>query len=646
MRSAWLVAASFVLGAACGEPTRLVGTTDGPSSFATTTGDGGSSGNGGAAPDAGAGGADAGADASHPGLPHPDLGANVDGTGVAFAVWAPHATAARVEGDFGASTSMKGGADGVWRARVEGAHAGTRYEYVLTTPEGELARLDPYARALDGARSVVVDPGAYAWKSSSFAAPKREATVAYELHVGSFAVPPGAAHGTFLSARDELAKLADLGVDVVELMPANDFGGADASWGYAPELWLAPKPSYGTPDELRAFVDEAHARGIAVWLDVVFNHYDGWSGAPLRCFDGPCGGAAGLYFFGPGPYATTPWGPRPDYASTPVANHLLDALDAFMIEYRGDGFRWDSVSNIRALDGKGETPGGAALLVEGNARTHARGAIAIAEDLKGWDGITRTTADGGLGFDAQWDGFGYTVGSVIVPPSDDGRDMGALEGALTGSYAGDPFARLLYVETHDTVGNGGARLPVLVDAADPESFAARRRSMIARALLLTAPGVPMLFMGEEYATASPFDDPPAPLAPPTARGVEQLAFTRDLVRLRRNQGGGAGGLSEPGIEILHRNDANKVLAYRRFGASGEDVIVVVNLRNKAYARYDIGVAGAGAYTVRVNSERKAYGSDFADGQTGAIATLPLPKDGKPNTLPLALGAYAAMVLTR
>ncbi|MGZ3423861.1 MAG: alpha-amylase family glycosyl hydrolase, partial [Polyangiales bacterium] len=346
--------------------------------------------------------------------PSTKLGAEVEGSGVRFRVWAPNATAARVTGDFG-EASMTALDDHVFEALVEGAHAGTKYHYVLDTKVGSLTRVDPYCRKLlDAPASAleceVVDPRSYAWKTSTFVRPSRAESIVYELHVGSFA-------GTFTGARDKLASLAELGINVVELMPVQHFGGDAMRWGYNPQLWHTPKSGLGTPDELRAFVDEAHRLGIAVWLDVVMNHTDGWKGAPLYCFDGCTDDSAGTYFFPPGAYAKTPWGPRPDYTKPRVAEMLLSSVDQWLTEYRGDGFRWDSVSNIRGLDGAGNTPGGRDLLVKANQRTHELGALSIAEDLKGWDQITRKD---GFGFDAQWDGFGYAINEVLVPASDDG----------------------------------------------------------------------------------------------------------------------------------------------------------------------------------------------------------------------------------
>ncbi len=581
-------------------------------------------------------------------VPAPFLGGNVEPGGVVFRVWAPHATAASVGGDFAAAdVPMIAVAGGVYEAHVAGAHAGSTYRFVLTGPGGAVTRTDPYCRELAAADCRVVDPNAYPWMTPSFTRPARATTVVYEMHVGSYAVPKGAPNGTFASTRDALDGLAELGVNAIEIMPVQSFGGGGNGWGYSPRLFHAPKPTLGTSDEFRALVDRAHALGVAVWIDTVVNHTDGYAQAPLRCFDGDCpNGSAGVYFFPAGPYATTPWGPRPDYATPEVATMLAATVDTWMVEHRADGFRWDSVSNLRALDGRGTTPGGKDLLVRVNERVHALRGLSVAEDLKGFGEITQSAASGGFGFDAQWDGFGYTMSDVLVPPSDAGRDLGQVIGALQGTSGGDPFARLLYLENHDTVGNGGARIPARIDGANPTSLAARKRSMLGAAIMLTAPGVPMLFMGQEALATAPFASQPAPLAAPTAEGLRVRAFYKDLIRLRRNLDGKAGGLADANVEIVQRNDTDKVLAYRRHGASGEDVLVVANLANKAFTEYDVGVPDAAGWRVRMNSDLPAYGSDFTGTMAGSVTPMLRAKDGKPYALPLALGAYSVVVLTR
>lgn len=574
------------------------------------------------------------------------FGATVDEGGVTFRVWAPGAMSAQVSGDFG-DQSLRPEDGGVFSARVEGARAGQGYRFILTRGEQTLTRVDPRARATADGGAVVLDPGAYRWRTTAFTPPPRREAVIYELHVGSFAPQSGARNGTFADVTARLDGLADLGVNVLELMPVHEFGGA--AWGYNPKLWLAANAAYGSPDELRRLVDEAHARGIAVLLDVVYNHYDGGSRAPMRCFDGDCpDGGPGVYFFNDVRYRNTPWGPRPDFARAEVASLLLDGVATWLDEYRVDGFRWDSVSNIRAIDGMGEVPGGRDLLVRANAlsRRLRPGALLIAEDLKGWGGITQA-APAGLGFDAQWDGFVYTLGDVLSGASDDARSLAAVRDAMLGRYNNDPFQRVIGTENHDTVGNGGARLPQRIDAADPGSFAARKRSMLAAALMMTAPGVPMLFMGQEHLERGTFASTPAPLDWSREAGFARVrAFYRALIRARRNLDGATPGLLGANVSVIHFHEANKVLAVRRWDRGGDDVVVIANLRNRAYARYDIGLPSGGTWDVRIDSDDPRWSEDFHGRAAGTVTALAQPYDGQPFTGPIALGPWSVVVLSR
>lgn len=526
-----------------------------------------------------------------------------------------------------------------FRARVEGAQVGTHYRFQLKTPKGTVERTDPYCRHVVGLDCLVVDPHRYAWKTTSFSRPSLRNAVIYELHVGSFAVPAGATQGTFASTTAALPQLADLGVNVIQLMPVMDFGGNPNGWGYNPHLGLAPKPSYGRPDGLRALVDEAHRLGMAVWLDMVANHYDGSDRAPLYCFDGDCSqGSWGVYFFTQPPYAHTPWGPRFDFTKPQVKRLLLAAAEAWLVEYRGDGFRWDSVSNIRAVDGQGTVPGGREFLLEANALAKAHGATSTAEDLKGFGPLTDAPSAGGFGFDAQWDGFGYDSFRVL-DGEDDARDMGLLERILsTSTYAKNLTTRVLFTENHDTVGNGGMRVPNRLDAAAPTGPSARKRSLLNALFMLTAPGIPLLFMGQEHLALGTFVDPPTALAPATGLGLKVRSFYRDLIALRRNLDGNSTGLSSSGIDILLRDDARKVIAYRRFGNEGEDVVVVANLRGVPAHNVDLRMPDSGPWRVRLSLDDMTYGGEGKDRvETAASA---------PGLLKVSLGAYSALILSR
>jgi 1,4-alpha-glucan branching enzyme len=578
----------------------------------------------------------------------PALGATALDGAVRFRVWAPGARAARVTGDF-AAADLRRGPDGVFEGVAPGARPGHAYRYALTRDGGTFARIDPRARALRDGSGVVTEEGGFAWTAPDFRAAPRRELVLYELHVGSFARAPGAAHGTFADVTARLDGLADLGVNALQLMPVNEFG-SGARWGYNPQHFHAPNRAYGSPDDLRRLVDAAHARGIAVLLDLVYNHYDGWREAPLRCFDGDCDdGGAGVYFFRDPAYRSTPWGPRPDFARTEVRDYLLDGLAVWLQDYRVDGFRWDSVSNVRALDGVGVVPGGRELIVRGNALTRALrpGAVCIAEDLKGEAAITRGPSEGGFGFDAQWDGFVYVMNEVLGPSGDDGRDMGRVREAVLGRYNNDPFQRVIGTENHDTVGNGGARLPQRVDGTDPGSYAARKRSMLGAALALTVPGVPMLFMGQEHLEVGTFASTPTPLdwSRETAH-ARVRAFYRALIRLRRDLDGVSAGLLGANVAITHFSDDNKVLAFRRWDRGGDDVVVIANLRDRRYTRYDIGLPAGGTWRVRLDTDDPRWSTDFRGPAPTTVEAAARSYDGLPFAGSVVLGPWSVVVLSR
>ena len=541
--------------------------------------------------------------------------------GVEFRVWAPNVASASVILE-GQKTALPAEPGGTFGTKIPGAHAGQKYRFLI----GDQERQDPRARQTDGVDAIIVDPRAYAWKST-FTPPAREKTVVYELHVGAFTDG-----GTFASAETKLDALVDLGVNAIELMPVNQHG--KHGWGYGPQGYFAVHPEFGTADDFRHFVDAAHGKGIAVIADIVFNHYDGASSAPLRCFDGPC---PGVYFFDDKAYQMTPWGPRPAFSKKEVSDFLADAIFAWTTEYQLDGFRHDSVSNIRALDGQGTVPGGTELLVRLNdVATKARpGSLAIAEDLKGFAGITASVESGGLGFATQWDGgFQWSVDAAVTSTT---PDLNAVSGTITSTYNGDPFQRLLYIESHDTAGNDGNRLPVKIDAADATGSVASRRALLAAGILFTTPGVPMLFMGQEMRDTTKFLPSPSPLDW-SGYGGSFYSFYKDLVHLRRS----SAALVGSGVTVTHLNTSagSSVIAYRRTSGS-DDVMVLANFGSKKYTRYDIGVPSGGAWKV-IDAADTKYGGDGATTVTVTTAT----RDGLPSTASVALDAYDIVVLTR
>lgn len=582
-------------------------------------------------------------------LAQPDtLGATpLPGGGVRFSVWAPNAQRAFVAGTwngFGADVDeLASDGAGGFVGTVAAAHVGDQYRFALHHGDEVVTRNDPRTRAASGdARSVVVDPRAQ--PVPPFVTPAADEQVIYELHVGTFHRPDGTTPGTFATATQKLDHLAALGVTMIELMPVHEFGGS-RSWGYNPALPFAIARTYGTPDELRAFVTAAHARGIGVVVDVVHNHYNGKS---LLCYDGECPASMpnGVYFYGAGARATTLWGPRPDFSRAEVRQYIFDNALMWLDEYGADGLRWDSVSNIRATDnGAGAAnPEGAAMLATILDGVHQRfpRAVMIAEDLATIDPVTAATKDGGLGFDAQWDAaFFHPIDDTVIAASDSDRHMGAIADALRHRYNDRALSRVVFSESHDEVANGKARIPERISPGDAESLAARKRSTLAAAIVMTAPGVPMIFQGQELLTTGSFDDV-TPLD--WTRATSQagiLALYTDLIHLRRNTDGHTAGLRGGAVDVFHVNDGAKVVVYRR-----AEVIVLANFSATDFATYEIGLPAAGTWQVRFDSDDQKYGADFGGKAQTAVTTVATARDGFAQKASLALPAYSAVILSQ
>jgi 1,4-alpha-glucan branching enzyme len=365
--------------------------------------------------------------------------------GTAFRVWAPNAARVYVRGDFNAwaepGIALAKEASGHHSVDVARAKPGDAYEFVLDAPSVQgspgtrIYRADPRSKRVeekDGifGNSVIVDPNAYTWRTTNYQTPAWHEQVIYELHIGTFADTgagrPGS--GTWKAATGKLAHLQALGVNAVQVMPPSEFQG-DYSWGYNPSFLFATENAYGTPDDMKAFVDEAHARGIAVIVDIVHNHYGPDLGRSLWQFDGASFGRGGIYFY-PDARFETGFGPRPDYGRSEVRDFVVDNAMLWLEEYRADGLRWDSTVNMRRYanaEGRGNLEDGWNLLKRVNDTVNEKQPwkIMIAEDLQNDDAVTRPTNQGGAGFDAQWEPeFFYPVKDVLLGASDQGRDMG------------------------------------------------------------------------------------------------------------------------------------------------------------------------------------------------------------------------------
>ena len=329
--------------------------------------------------------------------------------GVTFRVWAPDASAAAVSlaqlGGGSISVPLAAEAGGIWSADLAGAGAGQQYQYVLTTSPALPPKVDPYARNVvdggsrDASAAVVYDEQAFDWGAASWTSPGWTELVIYELHVGSFSRQPGADVGTFADVIAKLPYLQSLGINAIELLPVAEFEGL-VSWGYDPGVPFSVALAYGGPDGLKELVRAAPEAGIAVIVDVVYNHF-GPPDSILWAFDGAGPGwEGGIYFYGtrwPGdgrPQANG-WGSRPDYGRAEVRQFIRDNALAWLQDYRVDGLRFDATAYIRTIDGSGSAdqaiPDGSLLLQEinGDIGRAQPWKLTIAEDLRGDASITR-----------------------------------------------------------------------------------------------------------------------------------------------------------------------------------------------------------------------------------------------------------------
>jgi 1,4-alpha-glucan branching enzyme len=588
------------------------------------------------------------------------LGSTVlpENQGVAFRVWAPNADAVAVIGEFNDwdedAAPMKRDDQGCWILIVASAREGHEYRYALRRGDDTFTRMDPRALKVTNSigNGVVWTPPPLADCTREFVPPAMDALVIYELHIGTFRINDDNARGTFGSAIEQLPYLHDLGVNCIELMPVAEFAG-DISWGYNPAHPWAVESCYGGPEGLRAFVDAAHAQGIAVILDVVYNHFgpgdltlwqfDGWSHDDM----------GGIYFYNDD-RAHTPWGSsRPDYGRGEVRTYIRDNAAMWLQVYGLDGLRWDATAYVRTKNGTefDDLPDGWSLCqwLNEELKQIKPGCITIAEDLRDNPWVVKDTAGGGAGFSAQWDGgFVHPVRAVLTAVSDEERNLDAIVSALTHRHENDAFRRVVYSESHDEVANGKARLPTEIDPASADSYPARKRSSLGAVLSFTAPGIPMIFQGQEFLEDEWFRDQVPLDWEKLALHGSVHALYRDLMNLRRNLRGNTAGLTGQYIEVNHVDHGNKVVAFRRWREAGpaDDVIVVLNFSTHPRTAYEVGVPTGGTWHVRFNSDSTAYSGDFSDQGATLAESRENPADGYTHRITIDIAPYSALILSQ
>lgn len=585
------------------------------------------------------------------------MGAVLEDGRTTFRVWAPNAEKIFVIGDFNnwdkSSMPLELEENGYWSGVFDTVKEGDAYKYLIHNNGKEYERNDPYAfEVTSSIGNSIVRTLNFDWGDDNFQMPSWNELVIYELHVGTFNRKEADKVATFDSVIEKIPYLKELGINCIELLPVAEFSGG-ISWGYNPAHPFAIEQDYGGPDALARLIKSCHENGIGVIIDVVYNHL-GPSDVDLWQFDG-CGenDKGGIYFYNDH-RSETPWGDtRPDYGRPEVRQYLRDNALMWIEKYKCDGLRMDATSYIR-FEGGGlgydtEIEEGNILMRDINAELQEKypHVLTIAEDLKGHNIVTDHIEHNGLGYGSQWDmNFVHPVREVLEDTHDDSRDLQKIVDALEFTYSNDVFKRIVYTESHDEVANGKARVPEEIQPGDAESEYAKKRAILGIVLTLTAPGIPMLFQGQEFIEDEYFQD---------TKGLDWSKFkkhkgiqklVRDLIRLRTGQENKTGGLRDQLLKVGHFNDDTKVLSYIRKDRDGvEPVLVVLNFSNITYTDYGIGLEDNMNWRLRFNSSWKEYDKDFSDMEIEGMENSEEETDGKNWTGKLNLPGYCCQIYT-
>ena len=582
----------------------------------------------------------------------------VEGTG--FAVWAPHARAVRVIGNFnswnGVGHSMRSLGGGVWELFIPGLGTGTTYKFELLTASGEwVKRADPMARYTEvpPATASVVGQSEYSWQDGEWLRaraardPHNSPLSVYELHLGSWR--PGL---SYRDAADQLIEyITELGFTHVEFLPLAEhpFGG---SWGYQVTGYYAPTSRFGHPDDLRYLIDRLHQAGIGVIMDWVPAHFpkDEWA---LARFDGEP-----LY-----EHSDPRLGEQPDWGTlvfnfgdSQVRNFLVANALYWLEEFHIDGLRVDAVASMLYLDysrqpgewvpnihGGRENLEAISFLQETNATAYKRnpGILMIAEESTSWTGVTRPTAVGGLGFGLKWN-MGWMHDSLQymqVDPmwrADHHND-------ITFSFLYAFSENFLLPISHDEVVHGKGSLLHKMPGDQWQKLANVRAYL---AFMWAHPGKQLLFMGSEFGQPSEWSeqrgldwwilDQPAHQALQRMVGAMNRLYSASPALWEQDN-------SESGFEWITSDPANNVVAFLRKARDGSTIACAVNFGGNPVGPYRLGLPVVGRWEEAFNTDATEYGGSGVGNLGGVIASLE-PWHGKPASVELTLPPLAALWL--
>ena len=658
--------------------------------------------------------------------PNTKMGANLTAGGATFRVWAPRAEGVYINGQFGSTALwnkehpdllLKKDDRGYWAGFLDGVRDGDQYLfYVVGSPQRKNFKRDPYARELTtpethpgtfqypSCNCIVRDADSYTWRVTDFRPPPFNDLIIYELHIGTFFAVDRLNHdrratkgGQYLDVLDRLEHLRDLGVNAIELLPIHEFA-SPISRGYDGVDLFSPEMDYAESDadelahyltkinrllrnrgvrelqlpelrpssnQLKVLIDVCHLYGIAVLLDVVYNH----AGSAVK------EQTSGLWFFDEMPRGnaneslyftdrdhTGPvfgfWEGGEDHPTRDVQGFLINNARFFLEEYKIDGLRYDQVTVI-------DEHGGwfFAQRLSDRARAVDRRRVHIAEfwHKDRFKGVL--PPEDGLGFDAVWhDGLRDAIRRMIAEAAG-GRDahvhLGQLADGLRYGVFNVPFRwqAVEYLESHDVIdvehGDRQLRIPKLAHFNNPHCWYGTSRSRVAAGLLLTAPGIPMLFMGQEFLEDKFWTDNegahPGHLIhwqglESTKPMKDYFQFMKELIWLRRRHP----ALRGQSINVYYVHELDRIIAFHRWIEEfGRDVVVVCSLNESTFWSYELGFPQVGRWLEVFNSDvYERWVNPWTAGNHGSIIAGGAGRHGFASSASIVIPANSILVFAR
>ncbi|MGK5443217.1 1,4-alpha-glucan branching protein GlgB [Micromonospora sp. URMC 105] len=593
------------------------------------------------------------------------LGARVFDEGVAFSVWAPNARGVRVVGDFTGWGPDDGwpmrslGSSGVWEIFVPGARVGARYKYRILGADGQWRdKADPLAAYAEvpPATASVVHHSTYRWSDADWLQrrarrqPHQEPMSVYEVHLGSWR--PGLGYREL--AEQLTAYVTEMGFTHVEFLPVMEhpFGG---SWGYQVTGYFAPTSRFGDPDDFRYLVDALHGAGVGVILDWVPAHFpkDEWAlarfdGTPLYEHRDPRRGEHpdwGTYVF--------------DFGRREVRNFLVANALYWCEEFHVDGLRVDAVASMLYLDysrqegqwapnvhGGRENLEAIAFLQEVNATVykHHAGVLMIAEESTAWPGVTRPTADGGLGFGFKWN-MGW-MHDTLLYTSKDPIYRQHHHHQLTFSLAYAWSENYVLPISHDEVVHGKGSLAAKMPG-DTWQRLANVRALLA--YMWAHPGKQLLFMGCELADDREWSEERGLdwylSNDPARAGVQRLVADLNAA-YRATPALWAQDTDPAGFRWIAGDDvAHNTVSFVRIAPDGATLVCVANFSALPLEDYRVGLPAGGTWTEVINTDAQHYGGSGV-GNLGAVHAQDVPWHGMAASVALRVPPLGVLWLRR